>query len=171
MIGRLNKIEFHLNAIHFCIYKAHYKSYKMYSKISPSNLIHELPFQKRRYKKLGIDIHKEIDKAFGDKNFGMSMMVAGGVLIALFFFLFLSAINILLRLFVGHKIYLQYPHFAIALIISLALTYFFVFKNDCYLQYFDKFEKWNHGEKLKYRWLTFGFIILVIIFFILMLEY
>ena len=171
MTNKINKLELYLNAFHFCFYRAHYKLHLLANKINPGWLLLKIPSIKKRHKKLGIDIHKEIDKAFGDKNFGMSMMVAGGVLIALFFFLFLSAINILLRLFVGHKIYLQYPHFAIALIISLALTYFFVFKNDCYLQYFDKFEKWNHGEKLKYRWLAFGFIILVIIFFFLMLEY
>jgi hypothetical protein len=69
MTNKINKLEFYLNAFHFCFYRAHYKLHLLANKINPGWLLLKIPSIKKRHKKLGIDIHKEIDKAFGDKNF------------------------------------------------------------------------------------------------------
>ena len=68
-------MENYLNIIHFCFYKAHYKLHLFAKKINPFNLIHKFPFQKRRYRELGINIEKKIDIAFGDNIFGLSTNV------------------------------------------------------------------------------------------------
>ena len=162
----MKKIEFYLNVLHFNIYKAHYRLHLLANKLNPFHLIHKLPFQKRRYEKLGIDIHKEIDKAFGNKNFGLSLIVAGGVLLGLFFFLFFSLIDLFISLFVEYKV-LSASHLIFSGMLSIALSYFFVFKKDKYLMYFNQFEKWSKVEKRKYNWCTFGFITIILLLFVL----
>jgi len=75
----MKRIENYLNILHFCFYRLHYKLHLFANKINPFNLIHKLPFQKRRYEELGIDIHKEIDKALRD-----SVYVGGAMLFGTF---------------------------------------------------------------------------------------
>lgn len=158
-------MENYLNILHFCVYKAHYKSHLLAKKLNPFNLIHKLPFQKRRYEELGIEIHKEIEKAFGDKNFGLSTAVAGGILwggIAIFFFSLLMVFNVF--------VYATMPFIVACAVLSGAICYFFVFKNDKYIQYFDKYEKWTKAEKQKYSWLTFASIVAIFLLFYLGLK-
>jgi len=85
----MKAVETYLNIMHFCFYKGHYKLHLLANKINPFLLIHKLPFQKRRYEEMGIDIYKEIDRSFGDKRFGISITAAGGILwgfLGIFFF-------------------------------------------------------------------------------------
>ncbi|MDQ0640167.1 hypothetical protein QF042_003732 [Pedobacter sp. W3I1] len=51
------------------------------------------------------------------------------------------------------------PHIIICSVLSGIIWYFFVFKNDKYLKYFDKFQKCSKVEKWKYAWLTLGSIV------------
>ena len=154
-------MEYYLNILHFCFYKAHYNSHLFANKINPFNLLHKLPFLQRRYKELGIDIQTEIDKAFGDKNFGLSVTVAGGIFLAVLFFFFLSLINLFIELS-GFDIAISFVHFIPCGILSIWLSYIYVFKKDKYIMYFDKFEKWTKPESLMYCWFSFCFIILTV---------
>lgn len=156
-------MEKYLNILHFCFYKAHYKSHLLAKKINPFNLIHQLPFQKRRYEKLGIDIHKSIDKAFGDKNFGLSTTVAGGLLwggIGIFIFSLLIIFNVPISI----------PYIISCGVLSGVISYYFVFRNDKYIEFFDRFEKWSKAEKAKYSWLTLASILAVFLLFYLGLQ-
>lgn len=153
-------METYLNIIHFCFYKVHYKMHLLANKINPFHLIHKLPFQKRRYEKLGIDINKEIDKSFGDEKFGLSTMVAGGILwgvLGIFFFSLLILFNLIS--------YATMPHIIVCSVLSGIVCYFFVFRNDKYLKYFDEYEKCPKVEKLKYGWLTLGSIVALSLLF------
>ncbi|WP_306350835.1 hypothetical protein [Flavobacterium sp. '19STA2R22 D10 B1'] len=161
----MNKLELYLNVIHFCYYKAHYKLHLLTNKINPFRLIHKLPFQKRRYEKLGIDIQKEIDSVFGNKNFGMSVTVAGGILLGLLFFLIFGVVGLIHKLFNTDNLGTIY--FIIFGILSGIVCYVFVFKNDKYIKYFDKFDKWTRDEKRKYCWFTFIATIIVFCLWIL----
>jgi hypothetical protein len=156
-------MENYLNILHFCFYKAHYKSHLFANKINPFRILAEIPFIQKRLKKKGIsNIEKEINKAFGDKNFGLSTTVAGGFLwggITIFFLSLLMVFNIFL--------YATMPYITACAILSGAICYFSVFKNDKYIQYFDKFEKWTKAEKQKYSWLTFVSIIAIFLLFYL----
>lgn len=163
----MKTLEFYLNIIHFCYYKAHYKLHLIANKLNPFMLIHKLPFQKRKYEELGIDIQTEIDKAFGDKNFGLSMSVAGGILFIVLFFLFFGVFGLVRKLFTQQN--LETIHFVIFGIMSAIITYVFVFKKEKYIQYFDKFEKWTKNEKRKYSWLTF--FATIIVFFLWILSF
>lgn len=149
-------METYLNIIHFCFYRAHYKLHLLANKINPFQLIHKLPFQKKRYEKLGIDIHKEIDRAFRDKKSGLSVMIAGGLLWGILGICFFS-ILILFDLLV----YATMLHIVTCSILSGIVCYFFVFRNDKYLEYFDRYEKWSEAEKRNYSWLTFASVAMV----------
>lgn len=169
MADKMKKIEYYMNVLHFCFYRFDYKMHLWSNKINPFHLIHKLPFQQRRYKELGVDPIKEIDKAFGDKEYGLSMTVAGGALIGILFFFFLSVLNILLKLLSGN-ITLSAVHFILCAVLSIALSYSFVFKKDKYLRYFEQFEGLGNAERRKYGWLTFAFVLLVFCLFILSIK-
>lgn len=162
-------MENYLNILHFCFYRAHYKLHIFANKINPFRLIPKIPFLKRRYEKLGVDVYKEIDKAVKNKEYGLSMTVVGGALLGILFFFFLATLNILLKLLSGN-ITLSAVHFIFCGILSVALSYFFVFKKDKYLSYFEQFEAWGKANKSKYGWLSFAFVLLVFCLFILSLK-
>jgi hypothetical protein len=166
----MKKLENHLNVLHFCFYSAHYKLHLLANKINPFRLIPKIPIIKRRLEEKGINnIQNEIDKAFGNKEYGLSMTVAGGALIGILFFFFLAVLNMLLKLLLGN-ITLSAVHFILCVVLSVALSYFFVFKKDKYLKYFEQFEGWGKVDKSKYGWFTFAFVLLVFCLFILSIK-
>src|SRR2546428_2521483 len=118
----MKKLEVSLNILHYCIYRTHYNLHLFFNKINPFNLIHKLPFQKRRYKELGIDIHEQINTAFGDKTGGISIMVAGGVLFAILFFLLLAITNILMGI-INVSMNLSMGHFIAFGLLSSIICY------------------------------------------------
>jgi DNA integrity scanning protein DisA with diadenylate cyclase activity len=135
------------------------------NKVNPFKLIAEIPFVKKRHKKMGIvDFQKEIDNVFSNKNFGLSMTFAGGILLSILFVLILSIFGFIRKLF---QIEWLLVHFIIFGVLSAIICYFFVFKNDKYIKYFDIFEKWDKKKKSKYRSLTFASTIIVFLLFIL----
>jgi hypothetical protein len=159
-------MENYLNILHFCFYKAHYRSHFLANKINPFRLLAETTFIKKRLEKKGImNIENEINKAFEDKNFGLSMTVAGGILwggIAIFFLSLLMVFNVF--------VFATMPYIIACAVLSGVICYFFVFKNDKYIEYFDKYEKWSTVEKRKYSWLTFASIVAVFLLFYLGLK-
>lgn len=111
---------------------------------------------------MGVDIYQEINKTWGDKQFGLSVIAAGGFLwggSGLFFFsvLMMFKLNASLALMLGCGV------------ITGLICYVFVFKKDKYITYFDKYEKWSKKEKRKYTWLTIGSILFVLFSFYLCL--
>ena len=157
--NNMKKIEFFINALHFCFYKAHYKFHLLANKINPARLLLKIPFIQKRHKELGVDIYSDINKAFGDKSFGISISVAGGVLIALIFFFFFGITGIFIKSVFGYRVSKVY--FIFFGILSALISYYLVFKKDKYLKYFNKFEKWNKNECRKFSWLTFLVTIIV----------
>lgn len=137
----------------------------MTNKINPFWLLAELPFLKRRYNKLGIDIHKEVNKAFSDKNIGLSIIIAGGVLLAVLFFLFFAITNVLMSI-ISDNVVLTTGYFIAFGVLSAIVCYLFVFKKDKYLIYFKEFESWTKNESRKYGWMSFLFIVVVIMMFL-----
>lgn len=164
-------MENYLNILHYFVYRLAYKLHLFSNKINPILLIYKLPFFKRKFKEKGIvDIEKEINTAFGDKDSGLSIMVSGGVIIGMVFFLIL-AIVILLKRLLGFDFALGINHFIFIAVLSIISCYFLVFKKDKYLVYFKKYESWPKSEKIKYEWIIFIFIVLVILLFLGVLLY
>lgn len=160
----MKRLEINLNILHYCIYRTHYNLHLLAQRINPFNLIHKLPFQKKKYEQLGINIHDEINKAFGGNNTGMSVMVAGGFLFFVLFFMLFAITNILLIAF--NVTALSAVYFIIFGLISFIVCYSFVFKENKYLKYFQEFEGWTKGEEKKYGWMSFLFILIVIMLFL-----
>lgn len=166
----MKRIENHLNVLHFCFYSLHYKLHLFANKINPFRYLARIPVVKKRLEEKGVtNIEDEINKAFGNKEYGLSMTVAGGALIGILFFFFLAVLNMLLKLLLG-DITLSAVHFILCTVLSVALSYFFVFKKDKYLIYFGQFEGWGKVDKSKYGWFTFTFVLLVFCLFILSLK-
>lgn len=153
-------MENYFNIIHYSLYKAHYKIHLMANKINPFWLLAKIPFLKKRHQDLGIDVHKEINKAFEDKDFGLSVVVAGGFLWGWMALLFFS----LLMLF---DVDISTVYVIGCAAISGIICYVFFFKNDKYIDYFDQYEKCSTAEKNKYGWLTAASVIAVFFLFYL----
>ncbi len=158
-------MENSLNILHFCIYKIHYRAHLFFNRINPFMLIHKLPFQKRRYEKLGIDIKKEMNRAFSDKNYGLSIMVSGGAIVGVLFILIMAFALLIIKA-ASIDIILKPAHFIAFALLSTAICYVFVFKNDKYLEYFECYEKWTKDEKVKYGLFSLIFIVAVVLLFV-----
>lgn len=151
-------MERYLNIIHFCLYKAHYRLHSITKRLNPFRLLFCIPAIKRKAQKEGVNLDQSVDRAFGDKSFGLSMMAAGGFLwggLALFFF---SALMML-------KVSISTPLIIGCGVGSGLICYVFVFRQDKYIKYFDRYEKWSKQEKRKYSWLTVGAILFVLFSF------
>jgi len=158
------KLEVILNILHYCIYKADYKLRLLFNKINPFMLIHKLPFQKRRYEKLGIDINKVVNQSFSDKRYGLSVMVAGGMIVGILFLLMMAFVLTVLKL-TDIDVRLRITHFLFFGITSSALCYLFVFRDEKYQAYFDDFDRWTKSERKKYAWASLAFVIGVMVLF------
>ena len=153
-----------LNIFHYSIYLMHYKLHLLSNRINPFRLIHKLPFQKRRNQELGINIDEEINKAFQNREYGLSTLVSGGGIIGIVFLLLMSLALTVVKL-LNLNIELNDFFFIGFGLISFILCYYLVFRKDIYLEYFSEYEKWNRQEMKKYVWISFGFIIGVIALF------
>ncbi len=43
----------------------------------------------------------------------------------------------------------------------------YIFEDDKYIRYFDRYEKWSKAEKRKYSWLTMASVVAVFLLFYL----
>ena len=161
----MKNIEKYLNILHFCFYKADYKLHLLSNKINPFHLIHKLPFQKRRYESLGIEPIEHINKIWGNKRYGFSIILSSGGLVIALFLIILAVFDILNCIF-------QYPvksseiPFLLCALLAYTICHYTVFKGDKYLKYFRQFEKWSKADKWKYGLLTFAFVAGSIIFWL-----
>lgn len=158
-------MENSLNILHYCIYKMDYKLRLLFNRVNPFMLIHKLPFQKKRYEKLGININKEMNKVFSNRRYGLSIIVAGGGVVSILFIL-LMAITLTLIKIANLDVRLSAIHFTFFVLVSWLVCHFLVFKADKYLSYFDEYESWTKTKKKKYAWSSLLFIIGVIGFFV-----
>jgi len=153
-----------LNILHYCFYAINVKLYFLFLKVTRLDRIFEIPFLKRRYKKLKQDplkylIYFETNKYSSDSIINSGGLLVGSIMIIMFSLSFtLKGVyelenNSLLGLFF------------IFLIPSFLICYFFVFKKDKYLEYFDEFEKWPRNIKRKNVLLSIGYVFGVTNFF------
>jgi len=135
-----------LNIYHYSLYIMHYKLHLLVNRLNPFRLLHKLPFQKRKYEELGIDIDKEVDSAFSNRNFGLSILVSGGVLLATLFLLIFILFQFITKL-LDVEVILNTYIFAVFGGLAFGVCYLFVFRKDKYLTYFDKFDSWTKQQQ------------------------
>jgi hypothetical protein len=124
----------------------------------------KIPIIKKRHEKMGVDVLKVVNKSMGDKRNGTSVIIAGGVLFATLFFLLMGVLQLLIRVSKSNIVF-TIPYFAVFFLIGFTLSYFFVLKNNKYLAYFKKFEKWTKPERHKYVYVSLLFLLLVVVVF------
>ncbi len=160
----------YLNLLHWFLYKMHYQIHMLFKRINPFRLIRRLPFQKKRHQRLGIDIDQEIDKAFGHKEYGFSVLFAGGALVGIVFLFFVSLTIFLLKVIALSKL-IGLVYFILVALFSYLLCHLLVFSKDKYLDYFKQYEQYSSQGKLKLAFINFVFIILVLSLFVLSLQF
>ena len=79
MIG---KLELWLNIVHYCFNKLDYKLHLLSNKLNPFLLIGKIPAVKRKFEEQGTSQIEVVNKVWGDKRYGFSIMLSGGFLFA-----------------------------------------------------------------------------------------
>jgi hypothetical protein len=147
------------NIIHFFAYKFMVKSYIIFVKpvyfLYNTNLSKKFLARNGRTPEIAI---KEFKFALTDKRVGQSSFWAFGIMITIPFtflvVLHFSCISIINRYALGFGIY----PIVLYWIISCLLNYFLLFRKDKYIKYFKKFEKQPREWKVKWAWISSGFI-------------
>lgn len=161
-----------LNTLHYSIYVIETKLHFLFNKINPALLLYKIPRVKKRMKdKYGIENTKEwLDHFWLDKKDGYSLSFVGGFFVGVIFLCLMSSV-ILLEKLLNLNISFKNYHYLFLGAISYTVCYFFVFKKNTYLAYFNEFEKWTTFKKRKNVLLSIGFILLIIVFFFVSLLY
>ncbi len=139
-----------LNKLHFCYYLIESKLHFLSNKINPFLLLYRIPNIKKRMKdKYDIDNPIEwYNEIWTNKRNGFGLWFSGGCLIGLLFITFMSMIIFIDNIFDLSIDFNRY-HWIVVGMISYLICYFYVFRNDNYLTYFKKFDKWEKSEKRK----------------------
>lgn len=152
-------MENYFNLLYYFLYKVHFKSHILINYINPIRLLVKLSFIKKRLEKKGIsDFNSDFDELYRNKEFGMSISFATGILTGGFYLFIFAVLNT-----IKYEISI-YSIIGIA-ILSISISYYYVFKKDKYLKYFDKYAKWTPIEKWKNSLLAFASVIFVFLFF------
>ena len=151
-----------INTLYFCLYLIERKMHFAFNKINVFLLLYKVPFVKRRMKKkYGIENPLEYyNDFFLNKEYGFSQRFIFGAFYAITLTILLTLCIISNKLFelnLGFETY----YIIILGVIAYVISHFLVFKNDTYLDYFEKFEKWSLNKKRVNVFLSFIFIILV----------
>lgn len=154
----IKRIELWLNIVHYCYYKLDYRLHLLSNKLNPFLLIGKIPAVKRKFEEQGTSQEEVVNKVWGDKRYGFSIMISGGALVISVFLVILS-VSLMINSLMEYPVSLSWQPFAICMGIAYALCHFLVFQKDKYIRYFKKFDKWTKQEKRKYALLSFLFVV------------
>lgn len=149
-----------LNIYHYCLYLMYY--YLLFMKIIPFSLLNKLPIIKRRFEAKGTTYKKSVNETFGNKEFGLSIIYGGGLLVVAIAILFSSFLILYEYLFSEGFWITNYILWGLVAL-SYLICYIFVFNKDEYLTYFNQFET-SWGKKKRRRNVIFSFIATIMIF-------
>jgi hypothetical protein len=151
------------NIVHYFVYKAVYQLHLLFNKINPVLYFYRIPVVKRHFEKKEINPMIEINKAWENPDFGLSIIWAGGFMYVLFFLICFGIINLISGM-IKLEFNLKFYHFIILFIISILVNYFLLFKKNIYRRYFREFDKMQKAEKKKWAWVSFTVILGILIF-------
>ncbi|MBW3545639.1 MAG: hypothetical protein KY428_08605 [Bacteroidetes bacterium] len=154
----IKKIELWLNIAHYCFYKADYKLHMLSNKLNPFVLIGKIPAVKRKFEEQGTTHLEVANKVWTDRRFGFGVMISGSGLVITIFLILLAAFDISNAL-LKHPINFSWQPFVVCMGLAYIICHFTVFKEDKYIKYFKKFDKWTKREKWKYALLSLIFVI------------
>lgn len=158
-----------LNISNYSIFLILKKIDFFFTKVNPILLLFELPFIKKYHKKKGWNPYVERDKLWNDKIFGFNVITAGGISVGVSAIILISSFTLISKALNFHGFIEPIFYYIPCLGISLLIDYIYVFKNDKYLDYFEKFKKWSVKEKRRNMVFSFLGIIFTIVYFFLSL--
>ncbi len=144
-----------LNIVHYCIYKLDYNLHAMFSKLNPIRLLWRIPSTRRKLEEKG-RYYEDLDKLWTNRRYGMGIIVSGGVLTVLFSLIFIALLDICNSL-LNFGLILSFEPFVLFFLLSFAVCYFMVFKDEKYLKYFKKYDKMPSSVKRNYALMSFIF--------------
>ena len=151
-----------INALYFCLYLTERTMHFAFNKINIFLLLYKIPFIKRRMKnKYGIENPLEYyNDFFLNKEYGFSQRFVFGAFFGIILVILLTFCILTNKLF---QLNLDFENYYLIIlgIIAYMVSNLLVYKNDTYLDYFEKFEKWSLSRKRVNVFLSIIFIILV----------
>jgi hypothetical protein len=171
---KMKEIIWFWNLLFYMLYKLDLNLHLLFNHINPFRLIYKIKIIAKFYQKRGIsDMGALIDNNFSNKSYGISITRAGGVLavpIILVEYGVFNFIQLLLNKplikYVFENVYYLIPFLIVLITPAGIILDFTVYKNDRYLKYFQKFEKENYDQSMKYRLLVVSVFIFSFLFFI-----
>ncbi|MBT0607557.1 hypothetical protein [Aequorivita echinoideorum] len=152
----------YLNILHYCFYLFFVKLDYWFNKVNPFLLLYKIPSIKKYHQKQDWNPYHERKKIWNDQKYGFNIIIAGGILIATLAGIFISLVFLINNIF---KIYTTIPTYIIVTSCALAyfISYLFEFKEDMYLNYFEKYQFWNVNKKRMNIFLSLLFVVFVMI--------
>lgn len=146
----------------YFLYRVDYRIHLGFNKINPIRRFLDEGSKSMRKNK-GRDVSSSIDDAFGNRDYGISIMRSGGFLVFLFW-LFLYGFQPWVYIYTGYKAYLDLKlQLAILAVIFLVCQLAF-FRTKINLEWFDRFDHLDGRLKTRRDWfcaltifLTFAF--------------
>lgn len=161
----IKRVEIFFNIVHYCLYKLDYKLHLLSNKINPFVLLGTIPAVKRKFKEQGTTLKEVVNKIWGDKRYGFSIMISGGAFAVIILMIIWTVFLILNNLLNQPIRYLILP-FSICCGLAYLISHFIIFRKDKYLIYFKQFDKRPYNQKIKYAIVSFAFIIGTFILFV-----
>lgn len=155
------------NIIHYFSYRANCKIFIFLVKANPLYyLLYKTSFGIKHYSNKGIENPAEkLINAYERPDIGVSQIYSGIWVYSLVFFILFGLGNLILS-FLPRETTYNFYHFILFFCICLIHNHYFLYKDDKYLDYFKKIKKMEKKEKRKWAWITFIFILGVIIFLV-----
>lgn len=157
-----------INAFLYCIYLMDLKLHYLFNKLNPGGLLFYIPIIKKRFESKNQDPWEDYNKVFANKKNGFSIWSAQVIAIGVIFGILISSYIVISRVFNLYD-YLPKFHFIIGAGIAMLIGYSYILKNDKYLIYFEKYQKWTKKRKRKYVIISFFVIIATVTYFFMSL--
>ena len=164
-------IKSKINILYYCLYLIERTMHFAFNKINIFLLLYKIPFIKKRMKnKYEIENPLEYYNDFWtNKKDGFNQNFIYGAILGIVSVTLLTFCILTNKLF-ELNLYFEMYYLIILVIFSYLICYFLIFKNDTYLDYFEKFENWSLKRKRVNIFLSFLFIISVFTALILILK-
>lgn len=157
----IQKFEFYLNILHYCIFKFLGKFSLFIDKINPLMYLEKIPIIKKNFEKNNTNLSKVVNEVWLNEERGFNVMYSTAFTAVIIYF-YMFFIFLLINLVIG----LSWEYvFYLAILPSYAIYYIFINKNGKYISYFKNFNKFSKVTIRKYALISFFFFALSIILF------
>jgi hypothetical protein len=166
----MKHIENLFNIVHYTLYKIDYKLHFLFNKVNPALLLGRIPALRRKFEEQGTTYIEVVNKLWIDKRYGFGIILSGGGLLFIVFLVLISLYTILNGLLSQPMSSSLFP-FVLSLLFSYLICYYRVFKDDKYLLYFKKYDKWSKKDKIKNHSISFVMFFISITLFVFSFRY